>query len=179
MALHTQTLQVTQCVGHFKWLYSQRAGITAKTNIRDVRLTDVALHLPGRKLQGQRERLSKPTAGSLWLLECHKWAYLPEPAIPDLFKVEETVAAEICGFQELDWRKRREETVLHWWIILQHQTLDDVVVAFTKPVLRHALAHLFQITLRCVTANYHDNVSEMWLYFVQLLQAAIGSHSLL
>lgn len=30
-------------------------------------------------------------------------AYLPEPAIPDLLQVEQTVAAEVAGFQELDW----------------------------------------------------------------------------
>lgn len=41
--------------------------------------------------------------------EVSEVAYLPEPAIPDLFQVEKTVAAEICGFQELDWRERKKE----------------------------------------------------------------------
>lgn len=41
-----------------------------------------------------------------------KWAYLPKPAIPDLFQVEKIVAAKICRFQELDCRKQREVKVL-------------------------------------------------------------------
>lgn len=37
--------------------------------------------------------------------------YLPKPAIPDLFQVEKTVAAQVCGLQELDWTrgKKKEE----------------------------------------------------------------------
>lgn len=29
--------------------------------------------------------------------------YLPKPAIPNLLQVEKTVAAQVCGLQELDW----------------------------------------------------------------------------
>lgn len=35
--------------------------------------------------------------------------YLPKPAIPDLFQVEEVVAAQVCRLQELDWTKRKRQ----------------------------------------------------------------------
>lgn len=56
---------------------------------------------------GSQHRLTTVTRDSLMLCVSsenrQKWAYLPEPAIPDLLQVEKTVAADICGFQELDW----------------------------------------------------------------------------
>lgn len=65
LALHTQTLQVTQRVGTFLTEFILKAaGITGKTNSHDVRLSDAAFHLPGRWLQGQQERLLEPPAGS-------------------------------------------------------------------------------------------------------------------
>lgn len=51
-------------------------------------------------------------------------AHLSEPAIPDLFQVEKIVAAQVCGFQELNWRTR-EEKVFQWWAVFYHQMWGD------------------------------------------------------
>lgn len=108
-ALHTQTLQLfSACRPFLTDSILSTAGITAQANNRDVRLTDAGFHLTWQAGEGTAGATVKTTSSKLWRLKCQQWAYLPEPAIPDLFQVEETVAAEICGFQELDWKKRRE-----------------------------------------------------------------------
>lgn len=60
--------------------------------------------------------------------------YLPKPAIPDLFQVEKTVAAQVCGLQELDWTrgKKKEE-----FSAIKHVRMEQ-----TPPVAVHYITEL-------------------------------------
>lgn len=55
--------------------------------------------------------------------------YLPKPAIPDLFQVEETVAAQVCGLQELDWRRGKQKE--------EFSAIKHVRMEQTHPVAMH------------------------------------------